>query len=84
MPAARAGLYVIRITRGTVDDIGVQPALRQFDCLGGFSRGVADLAHLVAIMQKKDIKAYMPLPPRGAVSKSASAIPKSGESRLLQ
>jgi amidase len=59
MPACRAGLYALKITRGTVDDTGVQPALRHFDCLGGFSKSVTDLAHLVAIMQGHDSEKYL-------------------------
>jgi amidase len=63
MPACRAGLYALKITRGTVDDTGVQPALRHFDCLGGFSKSVTDLAHLVAIMQGHESEKYLPLSP---------------------
>ena len=61
MPAARAGLYALKITRGTVDNTGVQPASPQFDCLGGFSRNAIDQAHLVAIMQRHHPEKYLPL-----------------------
>jgi amidase len=61
MPAARAGLYALKITRGTVNDTGVQPALRHFDCLGGFTRNAVDQAHLVAIMQERSPDTYLPL-----------------------
>lgn len=61
MPAARAALYALKISMGTVDDTGVQPALRHFDCLGGLSRGVKDLAQLTAIMQDFEPDHYLPL-----------------------
>ena len=59
MPGCRAGVFALKITRGTVDDTGVQPALRQFDCLGGFARSATDLAHLVAIMQGHEPDKYV-------------------------
>jgi amidase len=62
MPACRTGLYALKISRGTVDDTGVQPANRDFDSLGGFARSVSGLAYLVAIMQGKQPEAYLPLP----------------------
>jgi amidase len=59
MPAARAGLYApLKITRGTVNE---QPALRHFDCLGGFTRSAIDQAHLVAILQERSPDTYLPL-----------------------
>ena len=62
MPACRTGLYALKISRGTVDDTGVQPANRDFDSLGCFARSVLGLAYLVAIMQGKQPEAYLPLP----------------------
>ncbi|KIX07669.1 uncharacterized protein Z518_02323 [Rhinocladiella mackenziei CBS 650.93] len=61
MPAARAGLYTLKITPGTVDNTGVQPAFPQLDCLGGFSRNAIDQAHLVAILQGHHPEKYLPL-----------------------
>jgi len=62
MPASRAGLYALKVSRGTIDTTGVQPAGRNFDCLGAFSRNINDLAHIVAIMQDHDPEKYLPLP----------------------
>jgi amidase len=62
MPAARAEVYALKISPGTVDDTGVQPASRPLDCLCGFTRSVTDLAHLVALMQGKKPDHYLPLP----------------------
>lgn len=61
MPAARAGLYALKCTPGSVDVTGVQPAGRPLDTLGGFTRSITDLAHLTAIMQGHTPGHYLPL-----------------------
>ncbi|KAF2793354.1 amidase signature enzyme [Melanomma pulvis-pyrius CBS 109.77] len=59
MPACRAGLYALKLTPGSVDNTGVQPAAPSFDCLGGFAKNVRDLAHLVAIIQGHEPGKYI-------------------------
>ncbi|KAF2738226.1 amidase signature enzyme [Polyplosphaeria fusca] len=60
MPACRAGVYALKLTPGSVDNTGVQPAAPSFDCLGGFAKSVRDLAYLVAIMQGHESGKYIP------------------------
>ncbi|KAH7112797.1 amidase signature domain-containing protein [Dendryphion nanum] len=61
MPAARAGLFTIKIIRATVNDVGIQPAFREFDCFGALTRDTLDQAHPVAIMQERDPNTYLPV-----------------------
>lgn len=61
MPAARAGLYALKLTPGSVDMTGLQPGAPEFDCVGPFARTTHDVATLSAIMQRHDPGKYLPL-----------------------
>ena len=76
MPASRATVYALKISPGTVDDTGVQPASRPLDCLGGFTRSVTDLAHLIALMQGHKPDHYQPLSTSWAKLKLGFVDPK--------
>ncbi len=61
MPAARAGLYALKLTPGSVDTRGLQPGAPEFDCVGPFARTTTDVATLSATMQRHDPGKYLPL-----------------------
>ncbi|KAH7329487.1 amidase signature domain-containing protein [Stachybotrys elegans] len=59
-PAARAGLYAIKLSPGSVDQTGFQPAAPGFDCQGPYGKTTADVAILSAIMQVHAPDHYLP------------------------
>jgi amidase len=61
MPAARAGLYALKLTPGSVDIAGLQPGSPGFVCLGPMAKTTADVATLAAIMQRHGPEKYLPL-----------------------
>ncbi|KAK3345811.1 amidase signature domain-containing protein [Lasiosphaeria hispida] len=61
MPAARAGLYALKLTPGSVDTRGLQPGAPEFDCVGPFAKTTTDIATLSAIMQRHNAGKYLPL-----------------------
>ncbi|KPM37584.1 hypothetical protein AK830_g9002 [Neonectria ditissima] len=61
-PAARAGLYAVKLTPGSVDQTGFQPGATGFDCQGPYGKTTADVAILSAILQLHDPSHYLPLP----------------------
>ncbi|KAK4236509.1 amidase signature enzyme [Achaetomium macrosporum] len=61
MPAARAGLYALKLTPGSVDITGIQPGAPGFVCLGPMAKTTVDVATLAAVMQRHDPDKYLPL-----------------------
>jgi amidase len=61
-PAARAGLYAIKLSPGSVDQTGFQPGATGFDCQGPYGKSTVDVATLSAILQLRDPGHYLPLP----------------------
>jgi amidase len=61
-PAARAGLYAIKLSPGSVDQAGFQPGGAGFDCQGPYGKTVIDVATLSAVIQRRDPGHYLPLP----------------------
>ncbi|KAK3389254.1 amidase signature domain-containing protein [Podospora didyma] len=61
-PAARAGLYALKLTPETVDNTGFQPGVSGWSSQGPFARSTSDVATLSAIMQLHDPGYYHPLP----------------------
>lgn len=64
MPAARAGLYAIKLTPKSVDNslAGFQPSAPQWDSQGLCGRTTADIANIFAILQRYKPDYYRPLP----------------------
>ncbi|VUC23593.1 unnamed protein product [Clonostachys rosea] len=60
-PAARAGLYAIKLSPGSVDQTGFQPGAVGFDCQGPYGKTVTDIATLSAVMQLHEPGHYHPL-----------------------
>lgn len=60
MPAARAGLYAIKLTPQSVDHDGFQPGAADWDSQGPYAKTVADIATLSAILQLYDPSYYQP------------------------
>ncbi|KAF2964451.1 hypothetical protein GQX73_g9127 [Xylaria multiplex] len=60
-PAARAGLYAIKLTPGSVDQHGFQPGAAGFDCQGPYAKSSTDVAILSAIIQLLSPDHYLPL-----------------------
>ncbi|KAJ3562306.1 hypothetical protein NPX13_g8612 [Xylaria arbuscula] len=60
-PAARAGLYAIKLTPGSVDQHGFQPGAAGFDCQGPYAKTTIDAAILSAIIQRLSPDHYLPL-----------------------
>ncbi|KAK5651633.1 hypothetical protein OQA88_11808 [Cercophora sp. LCS_1] len=54
MPAARAGVYALKLTPGSADTRGLQPGPPGFDCVGPFAKTTTDVAIFSAIMQQQD------------------------------
>ncbi|KAH6999086.1 amidase signature domain-containing protein [Ilyonectria sp. MPI-CAGE-AT-0026] len=61
MPAARAGLYAIKLTPDSVDNTGFMPVCPGQDCQGPYARTTADVATLSAVIQLRDPDHYLPL-----------------------
>lgn len=61
MPAARAGLYAIKLTPDSVDNTGFMPGCPGQDCQGPYARTTADVATLSAVIQLRDPDHYLPL-----------------------
>lgn len=61
-PAARAGLYAIKLSLGSVDQTGFQPGALGFDCQGPYGKTIADVAVVSAILQLHEPGYYFPLP----------------------
>ncbi|KAI1120750.1 amidase signature domain-containing protein [Nemania abortiva] len=60
-PAARAGLYAIKLTPDSVDQHGFLPCAKGFDCTGPYGKTTADVAILSAIIQLLRPDHYLPL-----------------------
>jgi amidase len=60
-PAARAGLYAIKLSPGSVDQTGFQPGAPGFDCQGPYGKTTVDVAALSAILQRHPPDHYLPL-----------------------
>lgn len=76
--ACRVELYALKVTYGAVDDTGVRPTAGQFYCLGGFSKSVTDLAHLVTIIHGHESVKYLLLSPSWERFKLCFADSKNG------
>ncbi|KAI8713744.1 Amidase domain-containing protein [Fusarium sp. LHS14.1] len=61
MPAARAGVYAVKLTPESVDNDGFQPGAPGWDSQGPYARTVTDTATLSAILQLRDPGYYHPL-----------------------
>ncbi|UPL02693.1 hypothetical protein LCI18_013627 [Fusarium solani-melongenae] len=61
MPAARAGVYAVKLTPESVDNDGSQPGAPGWDSQGPYAKMVTDIATLSAILQLHDPGYYQPL-----------------------
>jgi amidase len=61
MPAARAGVYAVKLTPESVDNDGFQPGASCWDSQGPYAKTATDIATLSAILQLHDPGYYQPL-----------------------
>ncbi|KAJ4156249.1 hypothetical protein NW754_007873 [Fusarium falciforme] len=61
MPAARAGVYAVKLTPESVDNDGFQPGAPDWDSQGPYAKTVTDIATLSAILQLHNPDYYQPL-----------------------
>lgn len=62
MPAARAGVYAMKLTPDTVDNAGFQPGAPDWVGQGPLAKTTADVATLSAILQERSANHYGDLP----------------------
>ncbi|KAL6354239.1 hypothetical protein LRP88_12573 [Fusarium phalaenopsidis] len=72
MPAARAGVYAIKLTPESVDNDGFQPGAPGWDSQGPYAKTATDIATLSAILQLHDPGYYQPL--RGFFNQTDNAL----------